>query len=480
MRKLRLLTVCRSLLALALCAGGTGCSLMETANSSSNRSTPLALLTNWVSQPIEVSPGFDVEEIKPANGPATVAPQNVLEVTVWDLYEPGRPHTFPVRVSENLQIEVPLLGQVSVENRTIPQVEAALVEGYHQGEFLLDPRVIVRSLDAATVKVHVKGAVNRPGYVELNRADRSAYAAILSAGGLSKMAGTQVAITRAPNSSKAEPAGSHERRAGHLGDRADDSLSFDPSGRSHPPQSAVDPALTRPEETAPRLDQKPAQRANMAEDVSVSQVAPAPDASALRARGLFSVPHTESDGDDSPGQAPAAFHNSEPTVRGVAASAETPTEMAARHLPTHHASRSAPEPDTVWYDVSLARDRDGLKAIELSEGDVVTVKPAAQPLRMSGIVMRPGEYPLPPGRSLNVWQAIELAGGVQDVETPVKITVSRPATEGHSARHWQVSVPAYAEHPTASPLVEPGDELHIEPTTGSKIKRVVRNVWSKP
>ena len=192
----RWLVICRALLAVAVCAGGSGCTLLETASPAAPRSTPLSLLTNWVSQPIEVAPGFVVEEIKPAPVPPTVAPQNVLEVTVWDLYEPGRPHTFPVRVSDERQIEVPLLGIVGVENRTIPQVETALVEGYRQGEFLLNPRVIVRSLDAATIKVQVTGAVNRPGYIELNRVDRSAYAAILTAGGLSKTAGTMSGKSR--------------------------------------------------------------------------------------------------------------------------------------------------------------------------------------------------------------------------------------------------------------------------------------------
>jgi protein involved in polysaccharide export with SLBB domain len=135
---------------------------------------------------------------------------------------------------------------------------------------------------------------------------------------------------------------------------------------------------------------------------------------------------------------------------------------------------------TVWYDVSLASERDTLKAISLHEGDVVTIKAAAQPLRIGGHVNRAGLYPLPPGRSVNVWQAIELAGGVRDEEVPLNISLQRPASEGRSARRWTLSVADYSQHPSASPLVEPGDELHVEPTAGSKIKRVVRNVWSKP
>ncbi len=65
--------------------------MLETASPTATQPTALSWLTNWVNQPIELAPGFDVEEIKPAPAPPTVAPRNLLEVTVWDLYEPGKP-----------------------------------------------------------------------------------------------------------------------------------------------------------------------------------------------------------------------------------------------------------------------------------------------------------------------------------------------------------------------------------------------------
>jgi hypothetical protein len=42
------------------------------------------------------------------------------------------------------------------------------------------------------------------------------------------------------------------------------------------------------------------------------------------------------------------------------------------------------------------------------------------------------------------------------------------------------SVARYDEHPPESPLVEPGDVVHVEPTTGTKIRRAVGDIWSKP
>src|SRR5205814_1309489 len=105
-------------------------------------------------------------------------------------YEPGKPHTFPVRVTPQQTITVPLLDEFKVDSLTVPELEATLVDGYRHGEYLLNPRVLVRSLDSPLVKIHVAGAVQRPGFVELTREETNAFAALVSAGGLRKNAGT--------------------------------------------------------------------------------------------------------------------------------------------------------------------------------------------------------------------------------------------------------------------------------------------------
>jgi protein involved in polysaccharide export with SLBB domain len=100
-------------------------------------------------------------------------------------------------------------------------------------------------------------------------------------------------------------------------------------------------------------------------------------------------------------------------------------------------------------------------------------------MRIGGHVRQPGAFPLPPGRAVNVWQAIEMAGGIAS-DTPLNITLIRPSSEGRAARRWSLSVENYEKHPPTSPLIEPGDVLHVEPTTGSKIKRAVGDLWNKP
>jgi protein involved in polysaccharide export with SLBB domain len=398
--------------------------MLETATPASSQATPLSWLTNWVSQPVELAAGFDVESIKPEPRPVTVQSENLLEITVWDLYEPGKPYSFPVRVSSRKTIEVPFLGEVAVEGRTVPEIETALRDGFHKGDFLLNPRVLVRSLDSPLVKILVTGAVNRGGFVELSRADPSVYAAIVSAGGLRKTAGTQVAVTRrAGSGSTTQP----EIRMKQLA----------PTSINEPADDA--------ESNEPR---PPAQRANSLDELSVPpSIHGAQPATANQ--GLFYVADGGREGQNSPLRTEAA--------------------------PGAHA-----EEVTVWYDVSLPHDREQLKSLQLSEGDSVNIKAVAPPLRIDGIVHRPGAYPLPPGRSVTVWEAIEMAGGVRDGTIPLNITLLRPAAEGRSARRSSLHVDAYEQHPAEAPLVEAGAVLHVEPTTGSRIRRAVGDWWHKP
>ena len=330
----------------------------------------LSWLTSWVNQPLEMEP-FDLALIKPVPQPAVVEPGNLLEITIWDLYEPGRPHTFPVRVTPERTIPVPLLEELPVAGQTVPQIETALVAAYQSREYLLTPRVLVRSLDAPLVKVHVTGAVQRPGFVEVTRDEATLFAALVSAGGLRKNAGTQIAVSHAAV----------------------------PVPKSATPATAV--PLTKDEKSA-------------------------------------------------------ALSPESKVAEGTSA-----------------------EPGIKWYDIAKHDDRETVRNLILNPGDTVTVRAVVPPVRIAGIVSRPGSYPLPAGRVCNVWQALDLAGGVQTVGVPLNVTLLRPAADGRGPQRWSLNVDTIDERPPAGPQVEPGDVIHVEQTAGSRITRSVKNLWTK-
>lgn len=72
-----------------------------------------------------------------------------------------------VVVSPVGKIYHPLLGDVDVVGLTIDQVQAKLTSGFSQ--FIIDPRVSVALVDAASAKVGVLGEVQHPGIVVLSR-----------------------------------------------------------------------------------------------------------------------------------------------------------------------------------------------------------------------------------------------------------------------------------------------------------------------
>jgi protein involved in polysaccharide export with SLBB domain len=379
-----------------------GCAVFSQPMQATSQPAPLSWLTNWVGHP-EVGEPFDLVVLKPNFKRPAIMPDNLLEITVWDLYEAGKPHTFPVRVSQRKVIEVPLLGEVSVEGRTIGDLESVLADAYRTQQFLLSPRVLARSLDSPLVTVHVAGAVNRPGFVELSRDEASVYAAIVSAGGLHNNAGTHIGVAR------------------HASQRRVPSES-----RASPPE-ILEPGTTTP-------------KTELAEVGTASL-----KANSLEPLAVDTLP---------------VRHNL-PTDAG-----------AAPPLPG--------APEIQWFDMTSEADRELIRQVTLAEGDTVTVKVSTPPVRITGVVSRPGSYVLPAGKTLNVWEALDLAGGVHAHDVPLNVTLVRPATETHSAQRWFLQVESIdLRHPT-SPNIEPGDSVHIEPTASSKLKQVVGDLWTRP
>lgn len=395
----------------------TGCALLEAPPAT--QTSAFAWFTNWASQPADIAPGFDAESLRPEPLPAAVAPGDMLEVTVWDLYEPGKPYTFPVRVSERRTVEAPFLGEFLVDNRSLAQIESGLAEAYQSGEFLVKPRVLVRSLDSPTIKVQVSGALLRPGFVELSRSDTSVYAALVSAGGVKKSASAQVAIVRRPRA-HGEDWQTAEALSGTSGDPARD-------------RADVPPIET------------PEQHANSPEVLSVGSARP------------------------------AAQSGAQPADR---VAARVPLMSLERQRGIESTEGAVPSP--VWHDLTDPAQREALRAVRLNDGDEVIVKAAAPPVRIGGVVERPGAYPLPNDRSLDVWQALEMAGGVGAEDVPLNITLIHPASPGRAAKRWFLNVPRYDQRPEESPLIEPGDVLHVEPTAGSLIRRAMGDLWNKP
>ena len=86
---------------------------------------------------------------------------DVLQITVYSHDD----MTSTVRVSGNGTIIVPLLGQVAVQGKTIPQISTAISQAL-DGDYIISPQVNVFITKFRAQNVFVNGQVKKPGVFE--------------------------------------------------------------------------------------------------------------------------------------------------------------------------------------------------------------------------------------------------------------------------------------------------------------------------
>lgn len=328
---------------------------------------------NWLTQLVPNSPQqptVNLDVLRPAEAADVIHRGDLLELTVWDLYEPGRPQTAPLRVEPDGKSSPPLLPSIKIEGLTHHEAEKLIAEQYQTAEILLEPRILVRRLETSQCPIQVLGAVQRPGTIKLNQDQAVVYHALIAAGGLTPNAGHHIQLVRYP-----------------------------------PPEM------------------KP------------------------------TVPKTTAE--DAEGQ----NQNDEESTSGTTV---TTLDTSAMRTPIQER----------WFDLTNVEECKELSRIPLQEGDQLTVKEEATPIRISGQVKRPGSYYLPAGRGIDLLQALQLAGGPTVTDLPLQLTLTRPVNgERNFDRKTFVLDP---KHPQPQmPTAQPGDQLYLETTPRAKVERVV-------
>ncbi len=106
----------------------------------------------------------------------------------------------PTRVSDQGDIELPLVGRVPVAGLELDGAEARIRYESIRREIYRAPNVSVRLLKRRTNRVTVVGAVLQPGVKELPASDCDLFSVLVAAGGLADDASTTVEIRRATSS----------------------------------------------------------------------------------------------------------------------------------------------------------------------------------------------------------------------------------------------------------------------------------------
>jgi polysaccharide export outer membrane protein len=119
-----------------------------------------------------------------------IGPQDLLEIAVFGLDEMNK----TVRVSEDGNITLPLLGEIEVKDLTKSQLEQKLAELLEE-KYLQNPQVTIFIREYQSKRVSVLGAVSNPGRYEL-LGRQTLLHMIAQAGGMTNEAGDEIIVVR--------------------------------------------------------------------------------------------------------------------------------------------------------------------------------------------------------------------------------------------------------------------------------------------
>ncbi len=119
-----------------------------------------------------------------------IGPQDLLEITVFGLDEMNK----TVRVSEDGNITLPLLGEIEVYNLTKTELEQKLARLLEE-KYLQDPQVTIFISEYQSKRISIIGAVSEPGRYEL-LGRQTLLHMIAQAGGMTNQAGNEIIVVR--------------------------------------------------------------------------------------------------------------------------------------------------------------------------------------------------------------------------------------------------------------------------------------------
>jgi polysaccharide biosynthesis/export protein len=130
----------------------------------------------------------------------TIGAPDVLSITVWGHSDLSHDY----QVDAQGFVPFPLLGRVKASGLTVTELAARLT-ALLEKDYLVNPQVIVVVKEYLSKKINVVGEAERPGLFYLT-GPTTVLQALSRAGGLTKAAGKQLIVARAPRNADGTPA----------------------------------------------------------------------------------------------------------------------------------------------------------------------------------------------------------------------------------------------------------------------------------
>ena len=359
-------------------------------------------------------------------GDYTVAADDILDVGVVSLEQPGEIATRRVSVTRQGSVPLPFVGDVQVAGNTASEA-ADIIAAAYEGKYLKNPQITVAVSEYRSRPVVLTGAVAKPGVYYLEQNQSSVLEVLSKADGPSDDAGAVLLIIRAPGG----------RKSGEERELSGGEPEPDASPAHTPAVSPVDAVSESvPENAAGELSEEKSGSA-----AEVAGVAEEPGkGEPPRRRSLWAVlrgkPKPRAEDEDEQETATTSGEDGAPDGAagkgGVAAEGADPAPDAeepgdARPLPDAAPAVSTPqaetvatesnpanEPEVITVDLKRLLDEGDVRFnVTVKGGDIVSIPPAKKKyIYVLGYVNAPGAFELQDRDDLRALQAVARAGGL--------------------------------------------------------------------
>lgn len=294
----------------------------------------------------------------PTPSSTLIEPEDVVDVSINSGIDPtAQAAAVPVRVGPDGKASIALIGDVEVAGLEPHAAEQEIAKAAVDRGIYRVPQVTVTIRKKATNRITVIGAVEKPGVIEVPRGQSTLLTALVSAGALSKNAGTKVEVRR----NSAEAIARRNAAAGGVrlaaaeqdGEEVGDAV----------PQAVPVPAETITIDLA-NLDDSGSQNLDLA-DGDVVRVE-ARDPLPINVIGLVRKP----------GQYEVPVNKPLHVLDALALAGERSNPWADKAIIKRHV-RGQSEPIVIQTSISMAK-RDNASNVRLAPGDAVSIEETPQ------------------------------------------------------------------------------------------------------
>jgi len=134
-------------------------------------------------EPEEQFPGPTPDDLEPPEEDYILGPGDLIDITVFELMQPGEPYVTRQRISQSGRVTFPYLGTIKCAGLTTHGLEEKLGD-LLEPDYLTDPQVTVFVTEYRNLSVSILNGVARPGVYPMSKQDMTVLELVAMSGGV--------------------------------------------------------------------------------------------------------------------------------------------------------------------------------------------------------------------------------------------------------------------------------------------------------